>query len=138
MPLCAFVREASCYSPSQPVPSPFSKAAFLAWNHHCPLASCLEFAHYREGIDNIYLYLYFRLWQIVSEHLHHCLHAMAKPADRGCGCLWCGVGFLFPLPLEIREAGTLELFMVLPSEIFMASWRPWFFDTCHLFVCHCR
>lgn len=45
-------------------PAPSAKHSFLALNHHCPLASCLEFAHYTEEISNIYLYI-FKMWQIV-------------------------------------------------------------------------
>lgn len=47
------------------------------------------------------------------------VHVMAKPADPVCVCM-CVV-CIFSLLLEIREAGTLELFVLLLSEIFMTS-----------------
>lgn len=57
--------------------------------------------------------------------MHYCLEmnyvrVMAEPADRVCVLCACGLYFFFLL-LEIGEAGTLELFMLLLSEIFMTS-----------------
>lgn len=51
-------------SPAIESPAPSAKHSFLALNHHCPLASCLEFAHYTEKIYKINLYI-FKTWQIV-------------------------------------------------------------------------
>lgn len=58
MPLCAFVKEASCYSPSYLVPNPFSKAQFSCIKSPLPSCQLLRVYTLYRG-DLLYIFIYF-------------------------------------------------------------------------------